>query len=561
MGDPGAADGRGGRVRLVSVVGHLVVAVGVTAPLAWHLGRLPLGAEPVATVPQLNLWTLRWTADRAPHLLSGWWDAPIFWPQRGAFAFSEPQPLTGLAYALARPVFGTVGGYSFLLLATLALNGIAGAALARRLGATTVPAFLAGGLAQALPFVFDQLGVLQLTALWPLLAATSSLIAWLGEPRLRHALLLGASLAAAVGTCGYHALLFGLCLLAVAPLVVRWAWRADAGARLGSAAAGVGVVLLLAGPVALGQQERLRGRRWRADTILAGSASWHEWLPSGPYWPGWPLVLLATTGTALGLADGRSGRSERTSVTGGAPTPPGADRRSGTVVLLVLAVTSFLASLGSRLSVLGWRPWPLLVDHLDAVARLRSPFRAVAVTQVALVGLAVPAVGWLWDRRHAAVRAGAPAAVALAVLAAGTGSGPLVEAAPPPGRWAAWLAAHPDGTPVAFLPFAPGPAVEDFAPTTTRMLQALDTGHPMVNGYSGFFPTGHDDLRAVLAGFPDGNSTTALQVRGVRYVVVDTATFDRFDQRAARDLGFTTVLHDADAHLLHVPDRPNEAPG
>ncbi len=129
----------------------------------------------MATVPRFNLWTLSWTADRLPHGFAGWWDAPIFWPQPGTFAFSEPQPLTGVAFALARPFAGSAGSYAAVLIATVTLNGLAGAALARRLGADRVPAFLAGVLAQALPFTMDQLGVLQLLAVWPLLAATAAL--------------------------------------------------------------------------------------------------------------------------------------------------------------------------------------------------------------------------------------------------------------------------------------------------------------------------------------------------------------------------------------------------
>ena len=99
---------------LLGAVGHLLTAVAVTAPLAWRPGRLPLGTEPVATVPRFNLWTLSWTADRLTHGFAGWWDAPIFWPQRGAFAFSEPQPLTGLAFSAVRPLTGAAGGYAFL---------------------------------------------------------------------------------------------------------------------------------------------------------------------------------------------------------------------------------------------------------------------------------------------------------------------------------------------------------------------------------------------------------------------------------------------------------------
>ena len=52
-----------------------------TWPLVTRLGDgLPIGREPVATVPWFNLWSLRWTAATLPDRFSEWWDAPIFFP-------------------------------------------------------------------------------------------------------------------------------------------------------------------------------------------------------------------------------------------------------------------------------------------------------------------------------------------------------------------------------------------------------------------------------------------------------------------------------------------------
>ena len=515
--------------RFAAVLGHLVVAVAVTAPLAWRASRLPLGTELTSTVPQFNLWTLEWTAQRLPHGLSGWWDAPIFWPQRGAFAFSEPQPLTGLAFALARPALGSVGTYSWLLILTIALNGLTGAALARRLGAGAVPSFLAGVLAQTLPFVFAEFGVFQLVAVWPLLAATACVIAWLDEPRFRHAALLGLSLAAAVGTCGYYALLFGLCLAVAAPVAIDRTWARDWRARVSGIALAAGMLLAVAGPFALGQQNRLSGRRWLDVTILDGSAVWQDWAPGGPYWPGVPLLVLASAGLAIGWRQ----RSSR--------------------VLATMGLAAFVFSLGSQLSVLGFRPWVFLTDHVDALARLRSPFRAAAVAQLMLVALSAGTLQWLWTRRAIPMRAAAPLLVVAAVLTSGFGPGRLAPGPPKPGAWAAWLSEHRDGKPVAFLPFAPTGAVADFHPTTTRMLQSIDTGHPMVNGYSGFFPADHRELAQALWAFPDRRSVTELQARGVRYVVVEASTWSTFDQRIAQVLGITVLVKDRDAYLLHVP--------
>ena len=60
------------------------------------------GSSQVATVPLFNLWTIWWNADRLRHGLKDYWDAPIFYPERDTFAFSEPQPTTMIRRAPGR---------------------------------------------------------------------------------------------------------------------------------------------------------------------------------------------------------------------------------------------------------------------------------------------------------------------------------------------------------------------------------------------------------------------------------------------------------------------------
>jgi hypothetical protein len=526
---PDGPDRRGPIVRSAAVLGHVLVAVAATAPLAWHLDELATGREPAATVPQFNLWTLQWTASRLPHAMAGWWDAPIFSPTPGTFAFSEPQPLTGAAYALVRPLVGDIRGYSLMLLLAIVLNGVAAAALARRLGASEAPAFVTGVLAQTMPFVFGQLGVLQLVSVWPMFAAIACVVAWIGEPRIRWGLLLGLSLAAAVGTCGYYALLFVLCLVIAVPFTLDATWWRDRLARARSAAVAAAVFVVLAGPFLWGQHRRLDGYRWSAATIRAGSAPWHEWGPGGRLWPSLVLIALAALGTTTTW------------------------RTRPTRLLVALGGTSFVVSLGSRLSVAGVQPWTELVHSIDAFAGLRSPFRAAALTQVALVALAAPGLQRLRTVLPRLPAIAGAAALVIGLVLTTPGPGPLVPAPASAGRWATWLARHGDHAPVAFLPFAPNPRAESFEPTTTRMLQALDTGHPMINGYSGFFPKDHGRLRQQLVGFPDERSLAALRDRHVRYVVIATDRYDDFDQRIARQLGYDEIVRDHDAVVLRVP--------
>ena len=88
------------------------------------------------TVPLLNVWILEWNADRILHGYQGYWDAPIFHGTDGSFAFSEPQPLTGIVYAPLRWIFGSPPlAYNLVLWAMLTLNGIGARLIMRRMGA------------------------------------------------------------------------------------------------------------------------------------------------------------------------------------------------------------------------------------------------------------------------------------------------------------------------------------------------------------------------------------------------------------------------------------------
>lgn len=491
----------------------LLAAVGATWPLALHLTtHLPLGTEPAATVPLFNLWTLRWNADRLLAGYAGYWDAPIFAPIQGAFALSEPQPLTGLVFA---PLFflsnNAALAYNLVLLLALALNGLAARHLLIQLGATPAPALLGGLLALNLPFVANELGVLQLTMLFPLFMALAALVAFGERPGWRSSLALGLWSATALLTCAYYGLFLSLALLLGGLVFARRIHlnrRSLAYLLAGGLLAG-GLTL----PV-LAAQLRLTADYTRsAATIRANSARPADylrpagqaalpWLPgvsgSGQrLYPGSGLLLLAALGS---VATWRT-------------------RRRQVIFYLLLAGLALLGSLGLNVTAGGWQPYELLRAAYPGFAQLRSPFRLAVLVQIALVGLAGSGLALLWRR---------PAGRGLALALVGLN---LLEALTLPARlapfphdrlradWVQWLATQPRAV-AAMVPFPASGRASAYEPVALAMVQALEHGQPLANGYSGFFPPAHTRLRQAMQHFPDRRSLELLRQADVVYLVV-----------------------------------------
>ncbi len=529
---------------------HAVVALVVTWPFVLHLGgSIPQGTEPSGTVPLFNLWTLAWTADRVPHLFAGWWDAPIFWPTRGTFALSDPQALTGTALAPVAGLASPTWAYGLGLLVALTLTGIGAARVARRLGADAVPAVAVGVLAQALPFVLRELGVLQLVMVFPLVFALDALLAWADDGDRADAARLGLWSAAALLTSTYY----GLFWLLTAPVLLFA--RADRSwwsrSRLASGAFAL-VGLLAAAVVLLPQAALTAGNEWSTTTIEANSAALVDWdrldegtlgTTAAPWladeggsgqrlYPGTVLLGLAAAGLVLGRRDGR--------------------RRTVTALAVGALVTALL-SLGLRLDLAGWQPYATLQDLVPPLASLRSPFRFAALTQVLLVALAAPAVARLWSWRPRLGPALVLVATTLAVVEGAALPAELVEV-PDPGAtdWAQYLADQEGGA-VAMVPWAPGPTATDFEPTVIAMLAALDHGHPLLNGYSGFFPARHDRLAAAVETFPDDEALAALEADGAEWLVLDRRFRPGTDDDALRAAGWTPVLAGEDRTVYRAP--------
>lgn len=537
------------RWQLAHVAMQATVAMVLTWPLVGRLTNdIPLGQETTPTVPFFNLWTLRWNAQRLAHGYGDYWNAPIFAPSQAIFAHSEAQPLTGLVFAVLRTIFNDVAAYNLITISFLALNGVAGVAIARRLGAERTPAALSGIIAQAIPFVFNQFGVLQLVCVFPMLFAFERLIAYQRSRKLTAALGMAAWFVVCDLTSGYYAVFLAIALACAAPImlvgVVPWKQLVR---DLAACALFTGLLL---GPYAISQARHTSDAAWSKQTVTALSTQFSDYRDhtDGSFGP-W---LWQNDTNHNGLLE-----SPGTYLTGlGGAGLLVAFRRRQRRLAVAVAITgagALLLSTGFHLSILGWRPYTMIFEHVPGFERLRSPFRFSVVVQVALVVVAPLTLHALWHWRRMLGRVLAVAVTLLAVIETNS-----IGSAATPSRgftqlattrvpdvatfdWVKFLRDAPAGT-VAMVPFAQSGNPSHFADTTVAMLAALQHGHPLANGYTGLFPKDFDPLWYAMDNFATRCSAQQLQARGVRYLVIAHDWFNDKSDAYLNALGYAKVF-------------------
>jgi hypothetical protein len=479
--------------RLAPPVLCLLAAIVATWPLLPSLASaLPLGTEHEATVPLFNLWTLWWDADRVPHGFLGLWNAPIFHPLEGTFTFSEPMLLQGVTLS---PLWWMgvppAAIYNLAILGTLVCNGLATRSLARALGAPRGAALLAALAGVTLPYTAKVLGVLPVLPLFGTILALAALIRFGEEGGWRPAALAVLSFAAQF-LAGEQMALLSLPFLLLAGLVAltEQRFRARPVATLGALAIlGALVLWPIAGTVSSFHEKY--GFTRSEEVVAALSAQPRDFTtrPSssrlafppredsyagdtGGLFPGFLLLGLGVAGAWLGWRQG--------------------ERRLWIACLLVCAAVGGLLALGLNLKIGDWRPFASLREVVPGLSTLRSPFRAVAISQAVLAALAALALARLASWRG---NAGRILALALGVLAATenlASPGVLVPTpATPRTAWTSWLREQPGKLVVAHVPLPRGLHVSDYEVEAWRMFAQIDHHRLLLNGYSGYFPSGY----------------------------------------------------------------------
>jgi len=512
---------------LVAPALYLSAAIALSWPLVWSVfTHLPRGHEASGTVQLFNLWTMQWNADRIAHGWAGYWDAPIFYGVPNTFALSEPQPLTGLVFApLAWLTGNPVLAYNIVVLLALVLNGIAMRRVVIRLGASGSAASLCGLLGVALPYVWWELGVLQLIMIFPALFAISFLVEYLRDPGWKAALAGGAWIGASFLLCGYYALfLIVLIPFFAAPLLSR---NIPSQRFIVHMVGALALAAALALPVLVPQYQATEHFKRSTKTVTKYSAAMVDWrrlddrsvgAKISPWlakkggtrnrlYPGTVLLILAFVGFYFGRRD---------------------PNRKFFIGLAWMSLAAFILSLGLRLDLAGFKPYELVREYVPGFSNVRSPFRFATFVHVGLATLAAYAVVLLWRRNKiAAILVTSIAIIETAALPRILTPYPAAAVQQP---WVSWLK-NMSAAPLVMIPLPERGASKNYEQTTIAMLQSLEHGKPMVEGYSGFFPKRMSRLRNKLADFPDDKSIKYLQLLGVRYVVIEKQWLDFYKEQ------------------------------
>ena len=510
---------------MVSSWAYLAIAAIFTWPLFPDLAlHLPIGSEPSATVPLFNLWTLTWNANRIPEFFVGYWDAPIFYPHELAFGLSDPMPFTGLFFFLTTlATSNPFLSYNLCLLGILVFNGIAASHLCTTAGIERVPGIFAGALAVGLPWVNNELGVLQLTVLFPVFFSLSALLRFLKCSTYRRATNLAFWSAATYLSSTYFGVYLSLFLIVSTACLTTKKHVTITTAK--SAGLGAAVYLLLLLPVLTGQFESTTEYS-RKNSVIAKSSAVPEhflklrsrlsnsdllpWIDNKNFidtsavpqrlYPGTVLSLLAIIGLIAGLRK----RSKRRLV----------------VCFTIVVMLAFALSLGPHFNLLEFSPYNALRKLYPGFSQMRSPFRLAVFMQIGMVLLAGLALNHLWNLYKHAGR----------ILTVGIVTVGLIEVLPPAQHfspdlnsiytpWLVRVRDLPPG-PVAYLPPSPSGSASDFQSIVVAMLQGLEFEKPLLNGYSGYFPSENREFRNKFR-HPKITDIDYLRERKTQYVLLD----------------------------------------
>jgi hypothetical protein len=558
---------------------YVGAAVVFTWPLLLHPTR-QLAAPIGPGDPFLNLWILGWgiqtLLSNPTSLVTGRiFNANIFYPADATLAYSDHLLLQS---ALLAPVYAATGNlalcYNVLFVGSLIASGLAMHVFVRTVVGSTGAAYLAGLAWAFWPYRFAHLLHVQLQALYFLPVAFLFLHKLMAGRRKRDAAALGVIAGLQAVSSVYYGVIgaIGLAFGAIALATGVGSWRSSLVARRLLLAAVVG--LMIVAPIAWTywqvQQDEGFGRN--LFEASRGAASFGSYvrvpphnviygrtgvLPSGgperELFPGIVVLALACVGIVMGRRS---------------------DARPLVTTMLVVGVLGFVLSLGPD----GVRDiYVVFQRYVFGFSAIRAPARFAVLVMFALTTLA--ALGWrelskpprhrrTEGRLGFSLGASVPQwllRLSVVLMAIEYLNVPMPLAPAPPRQTAVgqWLKNEPGRGPVLYLPL--GLDTE----STPAMVQSLEHGRPLVNGYSGHRPSFYSALVDTVQSFPSDEALIAMNEIGVRFLVtprlidmpaplVERA---RFPDAVIYEFRWTPEIHDRLAsNLAVIPEPPGPAP-
>jgi hypothetical protein len=503
---------------------YALAAVAFTWPLVLHLRSL-FGAVDPAGDPSLNLWVLGWdlkTLSAHPSwLLTGRvFDANIFFPARHTLAYSDHLLLQSVVlWPLFALTHNVVLCYNLLLAASLVAAALAMHLLARALTHSEPAAYVAGLIFGFAPYHFTHLTHIQLQALYWLPLSFLCLHRLFEAERRSDTVALGVVMGLQAVSSMYYGVIgaVGIVCGAVALAILTGRWRDWRLGRRAIGAAAIAVVIALPWLIPYLQVKREVGggrNLFEASQASAVAASYVQappenllygrtgWLRPGPgerlhrkdgpeqaLFPGFCALLLAFAGAL------------------GAPRP----LRKAAAVYAIVGLVGFVLSLGPD----GIRPlYVALYRVLVGMEAIRGSARFSVLALGAIAVLSAIAVRALEIRLPRGRPLLAPALFAIVALEYGNGAIAFPPAPTLTSNAGRWLRGQPGSAAVICLPVG-----FDSADNTGCMLQSLEHGHPVVNGYSGVRPPFFAALVDAMSHMPTADALLALHDLGVEYVI------------------------------------------
>jgi hypothetical protein len=465
-----------------------------TFPLVTALGQANRLDSPDAL---LNGFIVSWNLEQLRNDPLHLFDANIFFPEKGALAYSENLLTASL---IAAPVAlvsdNPILLVNIVLLAAFVFSGLAAFALAFELTHDRLAAYLAGILFTFAPYRFAHLPHLQLQLAFGV-PLSFVLVRWLVAGRGRLYATVGFALAALLtfGSSVYYTVYVASAVPIVALTELYWVPQEKRRRALGQLLVGGVLAVVLVMPLVLPYRAKLQSGRVRSlQTAAEFSAGLHEYLSSfswlhaflpkanEPLFPGFVALTLAAT--AL-LTAGR----ER-------------ERKWCWVAVGLLGVA---LSLGPSLGL-----FTFLYNVAAPYRALRVPSRAGVLFLLAVALLA--AIG-LTRVKRPVLRWALVIVAALECLVA-----PLVFQMEAPSYPAIYRHVETLPEPGAMVEL-PLPPPERFQDNAIFVYRSIFHHRQIVNGYSGFAPPSYGLAYRQLMRRDFLRGLRAMESKGVRYVL------------------------------------------